>query len=191
MIGIVAVVLTVLCAAGLVALWLFKPAGRHAAKGRHREQPHEGAGSEGHAEELHQLGVNPPVTLLHRENCHYLDEHVPPVGFNLDEPVWTGEHGESDHPNAVPEQCMCGHPRYHTCPDWASNWEPSGCCQGGQHNLCNGVGIDTAWSADVPNTCPCGCHDIPLSAAIKQLHGRRAQLVAEHARQHRDQISGS
>lgn len=65
MIGIVAVVLTVLCAVGLVALWLFKPAGRHAAKaGRHREQPHEGAGSPGHAEELEQLVE---VVQIHRD----------------------------------------------------------------------------------------------------------------------------
>ena len=195
MIGITAVVLTVLCAVGLVAMHVFKPAGQHRLRrGRHRDhgETHEGAGSPGYAEELHQLGVDPPVTLLHREHCHYLDEHVPPIGFNEDEPVWDGqEHGESAHPKAVSEQCMCGHPRYHTCPDWASSWEPSGCCQDSQHNLCNGVGIDAAWSTDVPNTCPCGCHAIPLSAAIKQLRAARGQLVLDHTRAKRDGISGS
>jgi hypothetical protein len=57
-IGVVAVALTVLCAVGLVALRVFRPAGQHrAARGRHRDrgETHAGAGSTGHAEELATL----------------------------------------------------------------------------------------------------------------------------------------
>jgi hypothetical protein len=195
MIGITAVVLAVLCAVGLVVLHVFSPAGQHRKpRGRHRDDgpAHEGADSEGYAEELHQLGVDPPVSLLHRENCAQLDEHVAPIGFNLDEPEWDGEgHGESDHPNASPDQCMCGHPRYHTCPDWASGWEDSDLCHAGQHGDCDGVGLDRDFGAQMPNTCPCGCHAIPLSAAIKHLRADRTQAVIDFARQRRDGLGGS
>lgn len=195
MIGITAVVLTVLCAVGLAAMRVFKPAGQHRlGRGRHRDtgETHEGAGGEGHAEELHQLGLDPPVTLLHRENCHYLDEHVPPIGFNEDEPVWDGqEHGESAHPKAVSEQCMCGHPHYHTCPDWASGWESSDLCAQRVHGRCDGVGIDREYGVSAANTCPCGCHAIPLSAAIKHERNERVQFAIDHARTKRDGLGGS
>lgn len=58
MIGIVVATLTGLCAGGLLLFYLFPPAGQHRLRrGRHRDtgETHEGAGSEGHAEELAQL----------------------------------------------------------------------------------------------------------------------------------------
>lgn len=62
MIGIVAVVLTVLCAAGLVALRVFRPAGQHRLKrGRHRDagEQHRGfADDEESVAELVQFAVD-------------------------------------------------------------------------------------------------------------------------------------
>ena len=37
-----------------------------------------------------------------------------PIGFDVDEPEYE-YHGESMHPDAVPMQCMCGHPDYIYC----------------------------------------------------------------------------
>lgn len=58
MIGIVVVTLTGLCAGGLLLSYLFPPAGQHRKQhGRHRDtgETHEGAGGEGHAEELARI----------------------------------------------------------------------------------------------------------------------------------------
>ena len=193
MIGIAAVVLTVLCAVGLAAFYAFPPAGQHRAKrGRHRDtgQVHEGAGSDGHAEELHNLGVDPPVSLLHRENCRCLDEHVPPIGFDIDEPEWTGEHGESFitcHVGKVSGQCMCGHPDYLTCPDWLGDAEMGLNCSAGDH-LCNGETFAAA-PPHGPATCSCDCHAIPLSAAIKQQRAT-LRLAVDNSQQQRDDDPG-
>lgn len=67
MIGIVVVTLTGLCAGGLLLLHLFPPPGQHRKQhGRHRDtgETHEGAGGEGHAEELAQLVE---VVQMHRD----------------------------------------------------------------------------------------------------------------------------
>jgi hypothetical protein len=58
MIGITVVVLTGLCAGGLLLFYLLPARGQHRKpQGRHRDDgpAHEGAGSEGHAEELELL----------------------------------------------------------------------------------------------------------------------------------------
>ena len=41
-------------------------------------------------------------------------ERVAPIGFNIDEPDYL-YHGESMHPDAIPGQCMCGHPDFWEC----------------------------------------------------------------------------
>lgn len=67
MIGIVVVTLTGLFAGGLLLSYLFPPAGQHRKQhGRHRDtgETHEGAGSDGHAEELEQLVE---VVRMHRD----------------------------------------------------------------------------------------------------------------------------
>lgn len=46
------------------------------------------------------------------KHCPY--PHYKPIGFDVDEPRY-GYHGESNHPNAVRWQCMCGHYPYYDC----------------------------------------------------------------------------
>lgn len=43
-----------------------------------------------------------------------LKPYVAPIGFDVDEPEYE-YHGESAHPDAVEQQCMCGHPDYIWC----------------------------------------------------------------------------
>lgn len=44
--------------------------------------------------------------------CPY--PHVAPIGFDVDEPLYE-YHGESNHPDRVDYQCMCGHVPYNEC----------------------------------------------------------------------------
>lgn len=181
-IGWCAAGIALLCLVGLFTIRVLWPAGdgQHAKKphqAQHRDAGHEGAGSEGHAEELHNLGIDPPVTLVHREDCIRLEEHVPPIGFDKDEPEWDGEHGESflaGHVGAVSAQCMCGHPDYLTCPDWLHETEWSRLCAADEHGQCAG-----RTGTDGNLACACTCHDIPLSAAIKQLRRRQTGEMAD------------
>ncbi|GAB2964159.1 ASCH domain-containing protein [Saccharothrix stipae] len=59
------------------------------------------------------------LSVAHRSLCDGRG-HVAPVGFNAGEPYEPNDHGEPwPYPdNGQPEQCMCGHPTYYTCPDW-------------------------------------------------------------------------
>lgn len=116
---------------------------------------------------------DPLVSLPHRTDCAQLHEHVPPIGFDLDEPKWTGEHGESFLVSELYAQCMCGHPDYLTCPDYLSPWELSRSCKYYRHTECRGVGgvdlVSYAFDRNAtpgPDTCPCACHSIRLSQAL-------------------------
>jgi hypothetical protein len=60
------------------------------------------------------------LTAAHLTLCDGSD-HVKPIGPEKGDP-YEGEHGEAwqtgvqDH--GTPEQCMCGHLNYMSCPDW-------------------------------------------------------------------------
>ncbi|MCK2242172.1 MULTISPECIES: hypothetical protein [unclassified Crossiella] len=51
----------------------------------------------------------------HRLSCDGAD-HVQPVGEYEGQP-YDGQHGEPST-GGLPEQCMCGHLTYFSCPDW-------------------------------------------------------------------------
>lgn len=114
--------------------------------------------------------ADPPVSLTHRTTCLDLHRHVPAVGFDKSTPEWGGiEHGESMLDAAQRDQCMCGHPEYYMCPDWLIAVEPSHRCRDSEHgDQCGREG----WNDDLhqwqPDMCPCNCHDLPLSEAIKE-----------------------
>lgn len=54
------------------------------------------------------------LTTWHRQYCDGTG-HVAPTGFYKGE-EFDGSHGEPWN-HGVPDQCMCGHPNYSTCPD--------------------------------------------------------------------------
>lgn len=66
-IGLTAAVLAFLCVCGLTCLYLLPPRGKHVPGGRHREQPHEGAGSPGHVEELATIRMVVRAAQRHRD----------------------------------------------------------------------------------------------------------------------------
>lgn len=186
LIGLVAVGLVVVCIVGLALLRRRRP-----STGKHAEQPHEGyADSEQRLAELRRLGVDPMVSLLHRNDCVRLLEHVAPVPFDVDESEWAGSHGESNHPDAVAGQCMCGHPNYVDCPDWLGGWEPSAACEQGRHGDCTNAGCHTESDRLVFGTCPCDCHAVPLSAAIKRYRAELNEVVRDWRRDRRDWFGG-
>lgn len=111
---------------------------------------------------------DPLITLPHLKFCDDLTGHVEPIGFDEGESEWDGEsHGESDHPDRVGAQCMCGHPDYQTCPDWLVEWRASKECGATLHHLCDRTGWNVDLHQDQPGSCPCDCHAVPLPQAIE------------------------
>lgn len=106
------------------------------------------------------------VTLTHRGHpmCD-LTKHVAPVGFDADEPTFD-YHGESIRPEAVAEQCMCGHVPYISCPDYLDVWRPSRACEAKKHGDCDESGFNDFTNCVEPRSCSCKCHDLPISEAI-------------------------
>jgi hypothetical protein len=98
----------------------------------------------------------PLTTLLHRSFCGELN-HVPPIGFDEDEPEFE-YHGESAHPDAVKNQCMCGHREYLSCPDYFGDWKPSRFCLADRHRQCDRSGFNRYTGTLSSDSCTCNCH---------------------------------
>lgn len=103
------------------------------------------------------------LTLSHRTQCDG-SGHAAPIGFDTDEPEYRC-HGESAHPDAVSEQCMCGHVPYLTCPDWLRVHTVTEACGAGRHARCDRRAAVAYFDGEVweGDACPCDCHAVPVS----------------------------